>query len=239
MRQVFQACLLLACLRYGEAILKEVDFQMENHFVFFLEMDYGLDVGATITVDLVNRKPANDTYVMILSHGQWLAWRETELVTLKSDPEQPESRSPLNAYLVSCWRGLLTDKLQGTFQVEEQTGGRNRYTVILVSALKSPVEVKGSLSLVNPGGQELSLQDRDVPKALMCLGILFIVSTLALLPLVVRKGALQALLVVVLALRGVVLMRGPRSREAVGQNRFGIPFWLGLVNSPPILVGIF
>ena len=34
-----------------------------------------------------------------------------------------------------------------------------RLEVILVSALKSPVEVKGSLSLVNPGGQELSLQE--------------------------------------------------------------------------------
>ena len=32
-----------------------------------------------------------------------------------------QSRSPLNAYLVSCWRGLLTDKLQGTFQVEDRS----------------------------------------------------------------------------------------------------------------------
>jgi len=36
-------------------------------------------------------QPANDTYIMILNHGQWLLWRETDMVTLASDLPQPQA----------------------------------------------------------------------------------------------------------------------------------------------------
>lgn len=40
-------------------------------------------------------QPANDTYVLILSHGQWLLWRDTDMVTLTGDPPKAEARGPL------------------------------------------------------------------------------------------------------------------------------------------------
>ena len=189
-----------------EAVVKDVNIQMNNHLVQFLEIDYGLELGGKIIVDLQNRQPANDTYIMILNHGQWLLWRETDMVTLASDLPQPQATKPLNAFLVSCWRGVLSDRLQGNFLVEESTGGRNRYTVLLVSALKSAVDVHGQIKFENPGDAQLPVQDLDVPWALGIAGGVYLVTALLVSWCLLRSNGLHTLLFMVLSLRGVVLM---------------------------------
>lgn len=187
-----------------EAVVKKVDFQMSNRFIHFLEIDYGMDLGGSITVDLENRRPSNDTYVMILSHGQWLLWRDTDMVTLASNPPQQE-QGPLNSFLVGCWRGVLRDRLRGFFPIEESSGGRDRYTVLLVTSLQSPVDIHGQLSFENPTGQ-LPLQDTDVPKALVVATCVYFVTAVLFAWSLLRSSALHSLLFLVLSLRAVVLL---------------------------------
>ena len=52
-------------------------------------------------------QPANDTYIMILNHGQWLLWRETDMVTLASDLPQPQA--------LKLWSGWLEAKMAHIF----------------------------------------------------------------------------------------------------------------------------
>ncbi|CAK9029476.1 Protein GPR107 [Durusdinium trenchii] len=196
------------------------------------EIDYGMDLGGSITVDLENRRPSNDTYVMILSHGQWLLWRDTDMVTLASNPPQQE-QGPLNSFLVGCWRGVLRDRLRGFFPIEAATSGCTWPEVLLVTSLQSPVDIHGQLSFENPTGQ-LPLQDTDVPKALVvatCVyfapwqrqetsrcdammlaeAILFLsgkinVTAVLFAWSLLRSSALHSLLFLVLSLRAVVLL---------------------------------
>lgn len=201
LRRCLQAwCAIVLC----EALVKDVDFQMNNHLVKELEVEYGLELGGTITIDLQNRHPANDTYLMILSYGQWLQWRTTEMAPLTG--VQPQAKDPFNAYLVSSWRGVLWDHLQGTFRVEECNGGRNRYTVLLVSALRSSIDVHGQLTFENPGNGQLPLQDIDVPWALGLAAGVYLVTALLLSWSLLRSTALHSLLFLVLFLRGLVMM---------------------------------
>lgn len=205
---VTSLALLAALLRPCNGIVKMVDESMDER-VLPLEYDFGLDTGATVTIDLSTSRPVNDTYLLVFTHSQWVLRRQAL-----------EDYVSLDTFMVSCWRGSLSDRLSASFTVREEMGGRNRYTVVLMTAMVgSPFGVKGMLSLVNPGGKQLSLQETSVPPALLFASCFFLAACVAELVVLLRAhrrgdpGAQRArsfhrLMVLVLLLRGTALLVG-------------------------------
>lgn len=196
------------------AIVKTIDVHMSDSYVLFLEYEYGLDTGATVSLDLECSKLPNSSYVIVLSHGQWSAWNlPQEILTLRSDLPAPkdEDNRNFNSYLVTAWRTSLTEKLNASFQVQEAFGGRSRYSLAIVSALKQPLAVSGTLKLMNPGGQQLSLQEVYVPAALLGAACTYLISCLVFCAVLMRasrrgtRTSLHSLIALVIALRGLTL----------------------------------
>ena len=52
-------------------------------------------------------QPANDTYLMILSYGQWLQWRTTEMAPLTGD--QPQARETNKGATEPSWQWINGD----------------------------------------------------------------------------------------------------------------------------------
>lgn len=199
------------CLLGAQAEQVQVNFQMSNNIASWLVSDYGLEVGGSITMELTNSQPANDTYVLILTRGQLLEWRDADDNLVILTPLNDKAPRPLNSFLVSAWRSNLRDHLQGTFRAEEATGGRNRYNVVIMSATKSPLHIRGKLTLENPNGQQLSIQDVYVPKTLVVAANIYLMTAVfTALGLITRprsgRNALHCLALTVIFLRGVSLL---------------------------------
>ncbi|CAE7875942.1 Gpr107 [Symbiodinium microadriaticum] len=63
-------CLAYLCLLGAQAEQVQVNFQMSNNIASWLVSDYGLEVGGSITMELTNSQPANDTYVSQLQKAR-------------------------------------------------------------------------------------------------------------------------------------------------------------------------
>mmetsp|Transcript_45946 Transcript_45946/g.107415 ORF Transcript_45946/g.107415 Transcript_45946/m.107415 type:complete len:449 (-) Transcript_45946:8-1354(-) len=204
-------CLAYLCMLGAQAVQVQVNFQMSNNIASWLVSDYGLEVGGSITMELTNSQPANDTYVLILTRGQLLEWRDADDNLVILTPLNDKAARPLNSFLVSAWRSNLREHLQGTFRAEEATGGRNRYNVVIMSATKSPLDIRGKLTLENPNGQQLSIQDVYVPKTLLVAANIYLMTAVfTALGLITRprsgRNALHCLALTVIFLRGVSLL---------------------------------
>jgi len=169
--------------------------------------DIGLDPGATVTIDLYNDHPANNTYVMVLTHSQWVAWRRVEPTTLPGT--NGDRAGGLNSYLVSYWRGDIYDHLNVTFQIDAPT--KDRYHIGILNARQQVMKLHGKLSWVNPGGEQLSLQEQKVPGVLLWTSALFLASCAVfalMLAASSRRGrtAMHFMMASVLLLKGIVLL---------------------------------
>ncbi|CAE7350622.1 Gpr107 [Symbiodinium natans] len=151
-------CLAYLCMYSADAVQVQVNFQMSNNIASWLVSDFGLDVGGHIAMDLTNSQPANDTYVLILTRSQLLEWRDADADLAILVPLSEKAPRPLNSFLVSAYRANLREHLRGYFRAEEATGGRDRYNIVIMSATKSPLAIRGTLTLENPNGQQLSVQ---------------------------------------------------------------------------------
>lgn len=141
----------------------------------FLEMDIGLEPGALIEMDLRNERPINNTFIMVLTHDHWLAWRHLEQPPLTGSGGENGGTS-LNSFMVSHWRSFFYDSLQVSFRVTAPT--KDRYHVGILNAQQQAFRLTGTLTMVNPGGRQLPLQDEDVPPILLWTSGLFFVSCL-------------------------------------------------------------
>jgi len=172
----------------------------------FLAADIGLDPGAVVSLELHNDRPANNTYVMVLTHSQWVAWGEW--FQTPPLPTNPDSKR-WHSYLVSYWRAELDKNLTATFHIVAPS--KDRYFVGVLNVQHKEIQLRGKLSLVNPGGEQLPLQQQGVPGVLLWSSALFFVSCALfglLLACASRRGrtAMHAVMSAVLFLKGVVLL---------------------------------
>lgn len=182
-------------LRTATCLSSEISLPDSTASWTIIAYDIGLDPKANITFDLRNAQPANDTYIMVLTHRQWADWRE-----------RPSHDN--NGYLVSYWRGRFYERTAASFLVEAP--GRDRYHVIIVNSLRSVLKVSGQLSMVNAGGKQLPLQLERVPGVLLWTSILFLLTTLFAAALVVmasrrRRTTMHLLMVSVPLVRSLFL----------------------------------
>jgi len=184
----------------------QISQSSHNVRLSFLAPDIGLDPGATISIELYNDKPANNTYVMVLTHSQWLAWGNWfQTPPLPGNPEGKRWHS----YLVSYWRAELVNNLTASFQIVAPS--KDRYFVGVLNVNTRDLQLRGKLSLVNPGGEQLPLQQQGVPGVLLWSSALFLVSCAlfgVLLVCASRRGrtAMHVMMSAVLFLKGAVLL---------------------------------
>jgi len=171
----------------------------EAEYVFVYE--FGLAPGAVVSFQLTNAKPVNNTYVMVLTHSQLYAWQKFL--------HEPDGRDDIpSSYFGTFWRKGFYDKMEATFKIE--SAWSDRYTILVMNPMRHKVHLAGSLSLVNPGGEELRLEDKEVPKVLIWASALFATSCAffgLLLTSLWREGrsAMHVLMILVLLFKSVVL----------------------------------
>lgn len=193
----------------SEAISKTIDAPHQDALWTFLEYDMGLDPGSTIEIDMYNDRPANNTYVMVLTHEQWVDWRRVEPTTLPGSGGDA-SGGGLNSYLVSYWRGTLKHHLKARFKVVAPT--KDRYHIGILNAQQQILKLHGTLSMVNPGGHELPLQEELIPNVLFVTSGLFLLSCLIYVCYIFvfmrrrDRTGMHAVMASALFLKGVVLL---------------------------------
>lgn len=173
----------------------------------FLAYDIGLAPGATVSINLTNTRPAHNTYVMMLTHAQWEEWHRVEPTTLPGVDGQ--KLGGLNSYLASYWRKGIDARMEGSFMINAARD--DRYYIGVLNAQEQKLRLHGDWSMVNPGGEQLILQEQKLPQVLLATSILFAASAAGLIGLLVsvwRNGrtVMHALMVLVLLLKGVVLL---------------------------------
>lgn len=133
----------------------------------FLAYDIGLDPMATISVKLINLRPANDTFLMILTHSQLLEWHQKDAEALSMS----EDVIGYNSYLVSAWRQNFAEELSVWFTATSSK--RDRYHVGVMNAHKSVIQLQGAINLVQADGNELPVEQQGLVPVLMFTSALY------------------------------------------------------------------
>jgi len=143
-------------------------------------VDVGLSPGAKIVIDLRNDQPANNTYIMMLTRAQV---RQANQTNLPADHGLMEES--VSSYLSSWWRKNFYDHVQTSFTINAPRD--DCYHLGVFNAQAQPLKIHGSYSFVNPGGEQLPLQEVKVPIVLLWMTSLFSLSCAGLLALLGSK----------------------------------------------------
>jgi len=170
-------------------------------FVVYPVCDVGLAPGAVVSLNITNALPSNGTVLVILSHGQWVAW-------VNQHPK-PLPGGSLSSYLVSHWRQPFAGELIA--RVVIRAPKPDRYYVVILNLHQEAMVLGGTITYVNPSGQHLPLQLAHVPEALWASSAAFVLLLLVavlLLSSIWQKEAtlLHMLLVACLWLKSAALL---------------------------------
>lgn len=225
--RLLAAVLVCAGLPRGDGVTLRVALPPASGLWTFLAYDIGLQPYSTVSVDLYNSFPANDTYVMLLTHAQLIAWRQADPNPVVKEGGQ---LAGYYGYMPSAWRLGLYDHARATFRINALQN--DRYYLGVLNAQMQTIKIGGEISLVNPDGDQLRVQDQGVPAVLLWMSALFIctsVSFFAALLTVLRAGrsGIHFLIAAVVLLKGVGLLLQYRDQMQV--SRTGTDSVLGLV----------
>jgi len=145
------------------------DQQIQKYFVFGL-YDVGLAPGAVLSVNIKNALPSNGTVLVVLSHHQWHDWLRNQLTPLPVGTLGPDNRS-FSSYLISNWRQPLVSRLEKKYTIRATKP--DRYYVGILNVHQEVMLIGGTISYVNPGGQQLPLQLAHFPDILWVSSIAF------------------------------------------------------------------
>lgn len=192
-----------------EALHKTIDLPQDKNLWTFLEYDIGLEPQSTIEIDLYNDRPVLNLFVMVLTHEQWSAWEHEEPTTLPGSESGDGSQGGLDSHLVSHWRSNLNAHLQARFNVSTPT--KARYYIGVLNVQEQFIKLHGTISMVNPGGKQLPLQEQQVPPVLLATSGLFFASCAVYGALVSlgprqRRTEMHLLMGAALLLKGIVLI---------------------------------
>jgi len=128
----------------------------------FLANGIGLAPFSTIQLDLTSDAPANDTYLMVVTHAQLTAWNAVKPMVATG---HPNSKLSYNSYLASFWRASFYHHVRATVNINAPR--RDRYYLAIFNAQQKPLVVHGYYSMINPGGEQLMLQEKEELSILM------------------------------------------------------------------------
>jgi len=141
----------------------------------------GLAPNATITVQLSAAVPAPNAFVVLLSESQLLAIAP---YLLRKGPPYLSS-----SYLPCAWRASLAGTVNATFRLE--AGAMSRYYFgVMQASFGAARGLFGEVGYVNPGGDQLPVQQWNVPGVILFMALAFLGSGLVLFILCVlrRRG---------------------------------------------------
>mmetsp|Transcript_20052 Transcript_20052/g.46697 ORF Transcript_20052/g.46697 Transcript_20052/m.46697 type:complete len:447 (+) Transcript_20052:97-1437(+) len=199
--------LLQLALNVEHAVAGQCDFQRIRWTEDWtlLCKDIGLAPGAEVSLEVHTNVHRNNTYLLMLSNEQY---RESGLDIHFQHPRF--KRIIPTGYIRSAWRSDLHRDLEANFRLDV---GRNGLYVLLVyrSDLSLEDSIIGSLHFVNPGGQQLRLQDVGVPPVLVSFSVASMICSIAYGLLLLtcwrhRRTRLHHLMMLVFFFRGLVLM---------------------------------
>mmetsp|Transcript_40530 Transcript_40530/g.71268 ORF Transcript_40530/g.71268 Transcript_40530/m.71268 type:complete len:533 (-) Transcript_40530:110-1708(-) len=139
----------------------------------------GLDANATIYINLKTSQPAPNAFVLFFSEKQFIAAAHVF----------PPHRRHSSSYLPCNWRSSLAEPVQAWHRV--QAPGPGRYWLGIIQTVPGAVQgLSGEVSFVNPGGEELYVQQHAVPTVILVVAWLFFMSATALFALTAlrRRG---------------------------------------------------
>lgn len=176
----------------------------------------GLAPNATISIKLRTSQPAPNAFVLFFSEKQFLAALHV------FPPHRPHS----STYLPCSWRSSLAEPVQAWHQVEAT--GPERYWLGIVQNVPGAVQgLSGEVSFVNPGGEELYVQQHAVPTVILAVAWLFFMSATALFALTVirRRGRsrLHVLMLFTLLAKCFVLILVRQDFKQVSQTGIQAP----------------
>lgn len=218
LRRFFWAYLAAGGGRGVKAIYAKMDGREFNSIWTSIVYDFGLEPRAHISVDLVNRYPANNTYLMLLNFEQWEFWTRFGLQPL-SPNGIGDAKGAASSYMLSHWRKEFQGRVFANFYVDAPRS--DRYYLGVFNARHERVVLDGVVSMLNPGPEHhLPVQQRHLPHVLFLLSMLFLATCgvfLVMFLLAPRRTRSQVhlLMATVVLLKGaVLLLRGHDRRCA-------------------------
>lgn len=142
---------------------------IQKYFMFGL-YDVGLAPGAVLWVNITNVLPSNGTVLVVLSRHQWREWLTNQLTPLPVGTLGPDNHT-FSSYLISNWRQPLVSRLAAKYTIRATKP--DRYYIGILNVHREVMLIGGSISYVNPGGQQLPLQLAHFPDLLWVSSIAF------------------------------------------------------------------
>jgi hypothetical protein len=173
-------CLAVSCrFHAGEAAYREFEVDGMKDALLFLEQDVGLEPGARISLDITNHRPVDNLFVFLITIEQYFEWNWEEAMQVQF-PGSSGSSDSMSGYLTNSWRRRL-DPLQTRLETSFELRGRGkaRYFLCLMNPERQELSLNGSIHYVNPGGNQLPLQQQHVPPVLFWTAWLFFFSAAA------------------------------------------------------------
>lgn len=189
---------------------------------FFLVYDYGLAPGARVQIDLESELVLDSTYLMMLTRGQWNQWRRQDPPSLPGPGGGMFGLNPVDGFLVSYWRRDISNRTVASFQIDAHEN--ERYYIGVFNTRMQEIRLRGTVRLVNPGGQELPIEFVFLPAALIAAAMLFLVSGAVLLAALLvgpwRRGrtAVHFVICAVVLMKSIKLFLEWRNRCRVSQE---------------------
>lgn len=169
-------CIMLfeALWTQAQASISSVNIETNQWWVY-LESNFrpwGLDPGATIGVDLNVSDPSPNVHFVVITWNQWKLWQadyqRMESLVRRSHLPNLETQS---AYKVVHWRAPLAEHFKAKFTVVARQ--RDRYMIGILNPNVEAVRVVGNLSVLNPNGEQLQVQDGCMPLVLDTMTVFF------------------------------------------------------------------
>lgn len=139
----------------------------EGFLILFLpnsKAPVSLAQGATISVNISVVKVTGDPSFVILTGSQLMDWLYM--------PPRPLPQGGWSNYLICSWRMPL----KSTIDIVYNVSGRKpeEYWIGVLTEPMMPIEVEGTVSFENPGGQHLSLEMVGYPETVRCACMAFL-----------------------------------------------------------------
>jgi hypothetical protein len=204
-----------------------------------LDADPALDVGGTIDIRVTYKgsELSNNTFLVVLTRGQWSSWEGTRVFRL--------DRGRLNTYLQADWRQTMC--CSGEIRVNRTiTRGPERFRAGILNVDQKALEIRASIVMRQANGSLASYEETPLPRVywLLFLAESFACGVYACMIATWwqrQRSALHLLYIVALASRAANVLALSKAAEAraAGFSAGALETWgLGVVSNVVDIVGL-
>lgn len=201
------------------------EWETKTPIVYFVPSYVGWEPSSNVSINLTNQKPARNTWFVIANGEHIMSWTR-EFVQRPLEDLVVDAAGSLSTH----WRTPFVDRLIVNFTLNADA--RAQYLFMVWNLDREEIKLSGTVSVVNPDGNQLQVEKYYEPEVCRCFGFLFIWTTLGYGGyLLARRSpeertAMHLLFMFVLFLKGVWLLS--RSSWTADLRKTGDEdFWSG------------